>query len=59
MRGELRDELLREALLLVPALRVRSDLGAREVADGLAQEPVVLGEIEVHGQGALGRLSPS
>ena len=46
--GELRDELLREALFLVPFPRVRCDLAAREIAHGLAQEGVVLGEVEVH-----------
>ena len=42
-RGELGDELHGKALFLVPALGVGGDLGARELADALAQEAVVLG----------------
>src|SRR5690606_16445613 len=41
---ELRDDLLREALLLVPLPGVRKDLRAGELADGLAKELVVLGQ---------------
>ena len=46
--GELRYELRRKSLLAVPPLRVRRDLGASELADALAQKPVVLVEVEVH-----------
>ena len=50
MRRQLGDELHREALFLVPPLGVGGDLGARELADALPQEAVVLGQLEVHGQ---------
>ena len=55
---ELRHDLLREALFLVPLLGVREDLRAREIADGLAEELVVLGQGEVHDHDHLGGPTP-
>ena len=48
--AELRDDLVREALLAVELLGHRRDLLLGEVAHGAADEVVVGGEVEVHGR---------
>ena len=47
--GELRDELVREAVLAVELLRDRRDPLLRERTHGLAQELMLAREVEVHG----------
>jgi hypothetical protein len=47
--AQLGDDLVREALLAVELLGHRRDLVAGEVADGLLDEAVVVGEVEEHG----------
>jgi hypothetical protein len=46
--AELRDDLVREALLAIELLGHRRDLVAGEVADGLLDEAVVVGQVEEH-----------
>ena len=46
--GELRDELVREAMLPVELLGDGRDLLLREVADRAADELLLLGQVEVH-----------
>ena len=46
--GQLRQQLDREMLRLVPLHDVRPDLGLRELADGPPQNLLLLGEPEVH-----------
>ena len=44
------DDLVREALLFVPALRVGDDQAFGELAHGLLQHPLVVGQLEIdHG----------
>ena len=50
--GELRDEVVGEALLAVELGRDRSDAVARELAHGLANELLLLGEVEVQAASA-------
>ena len=45
----LRHELVGEGLGAVELLRRRGHLGGREVAHGLLEQAVVVGEVEVHG----------
>ena len=45
---ELRDELVREARLAVELLGDRRDLRLRELADGAADQLLLVGELEVH-----------
>ena len=46
--AELGDDLVGEALLAVELLRDGLDLALGEVADGAADQLVVVGEVEVH-----------
>ena len=53
--GKLRQQLHREVLRLVPLHDVRPHLGFRELADGLAQELLLVGRAEVHCANYTGR----
>ena len=44
------DDVVGEALFLVELLRDRGDLALGEVAHGALDEPVLVGEVEVHEQ---------
>src|SRR5439155_21981254 len=46
--GELRDQLGRKMLRVVPFAHVRPDFGLGELADGLAKELLVVCKAEVH-----------
>ena len=48
--AELREDLARELLLLVPFARVRTDLRLRELPDGLLEELLLLGKAEVQSE---------
>ena len=47
-RSQLRPQLGREVLRLVPFADVRPDLGLRELADAAAEQDLLLGRTEVH-----------
>jgi len=49
--AHLRDQLVWERLRPVELLGDRPDLLAGEIADGVAQQPLLVGQIEVHGAG--------
>ena len=51
-RGELRDELDRKVLRLVPLHHVRADLGFREFAHAAPEQRLFLGETKIHRLGA-------
>jgi hypothetical protein len=46
--AELLDDLVGEGLGAVEVTRNRRDLGAGELADGFAQQALLVGEVEVH-----------
>ena len=52
--AHLRDELVGKRLGAVELLGDRRHLVAGEVAHGVAQQPLLVGEVEVHGAGSLG-----
>src|SRR5207244_5367997 len=54
-RGELRHQLDREVLIVIPLADVRTDFGLREFADAAPQQLLLLAQPEVHEQFRISR----